>query len=128
MDKITIRVPIDLLEQMDDVVRRYNYKSVSDLVRRAIEELLESKRPDLGTMKIVLRVPEDMVHTMKRIMDAEGLYEDERDFIMQVVREYIKTRIKEIKKEYEELRNLDALIKSDRENRRETIRYTHLHE
>lgn len=96
LERITIRIRKSTLEKIETLVKRHNYRNVSDFIRKAIAEYLEIKHPTEGAPKIILTVSPRFLESLRRIMKIDGLEDDEKAFIIRVVSTYISNRMEKL--------------------------------
>jgi Arc/MetJ-type ribon-helix-helix transcriptional regulator len=91
-ERITVRVPADKLEKLDELVEKGEYKSKSDVIRAAIERFIETEDIPPNISKISVELPKgDSVSLEQLVEDGDSVSVD--DAIRHAVREYIRVRI-----------------------------------
>ena len=91
-ERITVRVPADKLEKLDELVATGEYKSKSDVIRAAIERFIETEDIPQNISKIHVELPKgDSVSLEQLVEDGDSVSVD--DAIRHAVREYIRVRI-----------------------------------
>lgn len=91
-ERITVRVPADKLEKLDELVATGDYKSKSDVIRAAIERFIETEDIPQNISKISIELPKgDSVSLEQLVDDGDSVSVD--DAIRHAVREYIRVRI-----------------------------------
>ncbi|KPK17942.1 MAG: CopG family transcriptional regulator [Nitrospira bacterium SG8_3] len=91
-ERITVRVPADKLEKLDELVDKGEYKSKSDVIRAAIERFIETEDIPPNISKISVELPKgDSVSLEQLVEDGDSVSVD--DAIRHAVREYIRVRI-----------------------------------
>ena len=91
-ERITVRVPADKLEKLDELVATGEYKSKSDVIRAAIERFIETEDIPQNISKISVELPKgDSVSLEQLVDDGDSVSVD--DAIRHAVREYIRVRI-----------------------------------
>ena len=91
-ERITVRVPADKLEKLDELVASGDYKNKSDVIRVAIERFIETEDVPSNISKITVELPKgDSVSLAQLVDDGDSVSVD--DAIRHAVREYIRIRI-----------------------------------
>lgn len=91
-ERITVRVPAEKLEKLDEMVKSGDYKSKSDVVRVAIERFLETEDVPTNISKITIELPKgDSVRLEQLVDDGDSVSVD--DAIRHAVREYVRVRL-----------------------------------
>ncbi len=91
-ERITVRVPADKLQKLDELVAKGDFKSKSDVVREAIERFIETETIPSNISKIAVELPKgDSVSLEQLVEDGDSVSVD--DAIRHAVREYIRVRI-----------------------------------
>jgi Arc/MetJ-type ribon-helix-helix transcriptional regulator len=91
-ERITVRVPADKLEKLDELVKSGDYKNKSDVIRVAIERFIETEDVPTNISKITVELPKgDSVTLAQLVDDGDSVSVD--DAIRHAVREYIRVRI-----------------------------------
>jgi len=91
-ERITVRVPADKLEKLDDMVKSGDFKSKSDVVRVAIERFLETEDVPSNISKITVELPKgDTVRLEQLVTEGDSVSVD--DAIRHAVREYVRIRL-----------------------------------
>ena len=91
-ERITVRVPADKLDKLDELVKRGEYRSKSDVVRAAIEKFIETENVPSNISKITAELPKgDSVRLEQLVDDGDSVSVD--DAIRHAVREYVRVRL-----------------------------------
>lgn len=91
-ERITVRVPADKLEKLDELVKMGEFKSKSDVIRAAIERFIETEDVPQNISRITVELPKgDSVGLAQLVEDGDSVSVD--DAIRHAVREYIRVRI-----------------------------------
>ena len=91
-ERITVRVPAEKLEKLDEMVKSGEFKSKSDVIRAAIERFIETEDIPRNISKITVELPKgDSVTLEQLVEDGDSVSVD--DAIRHAVREYIRVRI-----------------------------------
>lgn len=101
-ERITVRVPAEKLEKLDEMVKSGDFKSKSDVVRVAIERFLETEDVPSNISKITVELPKgDSVRLEQLVEDGDSVSVD--DAIRHAVREYVRVRLERALGEQEKL-------------------------
>ena len=63
--RITVRVSKDTMNQLEELVENFQYETVSDIVRRAIDEFIERNYRKGPTAKIDLVLPKKVMQDLE---------------------------------------------------------------
>lgn len=100
--RITVRLSKETMDQLEELVDSFQYETVSDIVRRAIDEFIERNYRKGPTSKIDLVLPKKMITELETELD-QGSAISLDDLIRVILRDYtlnkINKEIKEISKE-----------------------------
>jgi len=108
MEKLTVRFPVDLLEDLQDIVLRKGYRNLSDAIRYAVVEFVERNRP--GKPRVIeVELPDGIIAMMKDLIDMK-LYTDYNSIVERAVEVFIETRIKEIREYLNEVDEIKLQI------------------
>ena len=95
--RITVRVSKDTMNQLEELVENFQYETVSDIVRRAIDEFIERNYRKGPTAKIDLVLPKKVMQDLESDLN-QGSAISLDDLIRVILRDYTLSRIsKEIK-------------------------------
>lgn len=90
------------MDQLEELVESFQYETVSDIVRRAIDEFIERNYRKGPTSKIDLVLPKKMISELETELD-QGSAISLDDLIRVILRDYtlnkISKEIKEISRE-----------------------------
>jgi Arc/MetJ-type ribon-helix-helix transcriptional regulator len=91
-ERITVRIPADKLEKLDEMVKTGDFKSKSDVIRAAIDKFIETEDVPPNIAKIAVELPKgDNVRLEQLVKDGDSVSVD--DAIRHAVREYIRVRL-----------------------------------
>ncbi|MCL4342695.1 MAG: ribbon-helix-helix domain-containing protein [Candidatus Thermoplasmatota archaeon] len=105
--RITIRVSESTMKKLEQLVESYHYESVSDVIRKAIDVLIERDYKDQGIEHLNVTVSRSLLDELNIKMETEETLPLE-DIIKAALREYTS---REMKKEMKEL--MDELKEKD---------------
>ncbi|MCL2712722.1 MAG: ribbon-helix-helix protein, CopG family [Methanomassiliicoccaceae archaeon] len=92
-ERITVRLPSDMAEQIQKLVDSGEYSSVSDVIRESLESFLSIRFPAGSVNKVVVELPRSKVMELETLVqDGESISLD--DAIRDAVREYTRARLK----------------------------------
>ena len=91
-ERITIRVPADKLSKLDELVKKGEYRSKSDVVRAAIEKFIDTEDVPSNISKITVELPKGDSVRLEQLVD-EGDSVSIDDAIRHAVREYVRVRL-----------------------------------
>ncbi len=93
--RITVRLPPEQVEKIDSLLATGKYgKTVSDLIRRAIDAFIETEMAPENVEKKVVDLPKSSVKVLENLTE-QGEYVSVEDAIRAVIRDYVKNTIKE---------------------------------
>ncbi|UCE75441.1 MAG: ribbon-helix-helix protein, CopG family [Methanomassiliicoccales archaeon] len=91
-ERITVRVPAEKLEKLDEMVKKGEFRSKSDVVRAAIEKFIDAEDVPSNISKITVELPKgDSIRLEQLVDDGDSVSID--DAIRHAVREYVRVRL-----------------------------------
>ncbi|MCL5782308.1 MAG: ribbon-helix-helix domain-containing protein [Candidatus Thermoplasmatota archaeon] len=100
--RITVRVSKETMNQLEELVENFQYETVSDIVRRSIDEFIERNYRKGPTTKIDLVLPKKTIQQLETDLD-QGSAISLDDLIRVILRDYTLNKVskeaKEISKE-----------------------------
>lgn len=95
--RITVRIPTDMAENLQELVDKDEYSTMSSAIRAAIEEFIKNKDAPDYISKVTVDFPK------KKVNELEGLVQDGDsvsvdDAIRNAVRDYVKQKFDSYKK------------------------------
>lgn len=100
--RITVRLPLPIVEKLQDLVESGTYKNLSDIVRHALIELIDKHSPPPNKSIVKVEIPKYLYEELKKIVEG-GRAVDIEDAIRNIIREYLEYRIRDyIKRKIEE--------------------------
>ena len=97
--RITVRISEQVMQKLEDLVENFQYESVSDIIRLAINEFIDKNEEKGGTSKVDLVLSKKMVEELEKDVDTGGAISLE-DLIRLVLRDYT---LKKVNKEINEI-------------------------
>lgn len=97
--RITVRISEQVMQKLEDMVENFQYESVSDIIRLAINEFIDKYDGKGGTSKVDLVLPKKVVEELEKDVDTGGAISLE-DLIRLVLRDYT---LKKVNKEIDEI-------------------------
>ena len=88
--RITIRVSEDLVKKLQDVVDRYNYNSVSEVIRFALNEFIAKHDID-NTSNIDLKLPRKIYNELESEVNTGNAISID-DLIRFILKEYARNK------------------------------------
>ncbi|MHB8361081.1 MAG: ribbon-helix-helix protein, CopG family [Thermoplasmataceae archaeon] len=101
--RITVRVSEETMIKLEELVDKFKYENVSDIVRKAIDEFVERNLGKGPVKKIDLELPRKLIEQLGNDI-AEGNAVSMDDLIREILREHMSAKLnkefKEISKEH----------------------------
>lgn len=97
--RITVRISEDVMRKLEDMVENFQYESVSDIIRLAINEFIDKNEGRGGTSKVDLVLPKKVLEDLEKDVDT-GTAISLEDLIRIVLRDYT---LKKVDKEIDEI-------------------------
>lgn len=91
-ERVTVRLPVRTLEQLDTLVRQGDYDTLSDAIRAAIDRLLALKFPPEHLERVTVDLPKGRAVELEELV-REGDSVSLEDAIRNAVREYVRNQI-----------------------------------
>lgn len=99
--RITVRIPNEMADDLQRLVEKDEYSTMSEAIRTAIDEFIKNKNAPEHISKVTVDLPKQKVNEIKGLVE-EGDSISVDDAIRTAVREYVKNKIKQYKKSLEE--------------------------
>ncbi len=99
--RITVRIPNDMADNLQDLVDKGEYSTMSEAIRTAISDFIENKNAPDHISKVTVDLPKKKVNEIKNLVQ-EGDSISVDDAIRNAVRDYVKEKIDQYKKRLEE--------------------------
>ncbi|MCL4332122.1 MAG: ribbon-helix-helix protein, CopG family [Candidatus Thermoplasmatota archaeon] len=91
--RITIRVSNETMKKLEKLVESYDYESVSDIIRKAIDEFVERNYRE-QPKKVDLMIPKKVLENLSDDLEAKSSISLD-DLIRAVLREYTSRQLEE---------------------------------
>ena len=91
-ERVTVRVPSEKLEKMDELVKSGKFTNMSDVIRAAIEKFLADENIPSNISKMNVELPKGNVIQLGQLVDS-GDSVSVDDAIRNAIREYIRTHL-----------------------------------
>jgi metal-responsive CopG/Arc/MetJ family transcriptional regulator len=96
MARITVRLPAEYLDKLEKIQKKLDEKTLSDVIRRALDEYIQKELPPENLTVITLQLPKSLTLKMdaliKQGIDAVNLEEAIRN----AIRDYLEKKLREI--------------------------------
>lgn len=89
--RITIRVSEEMMEQLEELVDTFNFDSVSDIIRKAIDEFVERNASPRSKKKVDLLIPRSVISEVQSEVDSVDKISLE-DLVRIVLKNYTRKR------------------------------------
>ncbi len=97
-ERISVRLSKDTIEKIERLLATGKYgKTVSDLVRRAIDAFIETEMAPENVEKKVIELPKESLEILEEDT-KKGRYVSVDDAIRDVIRQYVRKRLEEYEK------------------------------
>ena len=106
--RITIRLPSDTMDKIEELIGSGKFGTKSDVIRAAIDRLIEEKVSPPNIEKITVDLPKGNVVKLEELV-ASGDSVSINDAIRAAVKDYTKARFEEMIHEYEEIKKIKKL-------------------
>ena len=115
-EKVTVRFPVPLIEDLEDIVLRYGYRNTSEVVRKAVDEFVEGHRAVPVKTKVQIKIPNGLANTMDDLIELQ-LFSDYTDIILFATRYYVEDRVRNFRSELEDFESAIAGLRADHGDR-----------
>jgi CopG family nickel-responsive transcriptional regulator len=110
--RITVRVSEDTMEKLEELVDLFNFDSVSDIIRKAVDEFIERNYSTASKKKVDLLIPRNVIDEVQEEVDQVDKISLE-DLVRIVLKNYTARKMNE------EMKNLvTGNIEKDKKTRR----------
>ncbi len=99
--RITVRIPNEMADNLQNLVEKGEYSTMSAAIRTAIDEFIENKNAPEHISKVTVDLPKKKVNEIKNLVQ-EGDSISVDDAIRNAVRDYVKEKIDQYKKRLED--------------------------
>ncbi len=94
-ERVTVRIPQDLLEKLKQVQQEQGTATISDTIREGLEQYVELHLPPQNIRKVVVELSrQDNRRLEEFVRDGNSVSLD--DAVRSAVREYIRTRLDQL--------------------------------
>ena len=87
-ERVTFRITPNQAEAIDEIMMRYTYKTRSQVIRAAIENLINDAREEWNTKKMVIHVPKFNVVRLDNAVE-DGFAVSREELINRALDEYL---------------------------------------
>jgi Arc/MetJ-type ribon-helix-helix transcriptional regulator len=94
-ERVTVRIPQDLLEKLKTIQQSKNTATISDTIREGLERYIEVNLPPPNIRKVVVDLSRQDNHQLEEFV-REGNSVSVDDAIRSAVREYIRARLEHL--------------------------------
>ncbi|HEU12476.1 MAG: ribbon-helix-helix protein, CopG family [Thermoplasmata archaeon] len=96
--RITIRISGDAYKKLDELVKKGEFKNMSEVIRAAIQEFIKSRFTPPNVSKIPVELPKTVIDNIEILIES-GDAVNKEDLIRMAVRDYVNRRVKELLRE-----------------------------
>ena len=94
-ERVTVRIPQDLLEKLKEIQQSKGTPTISDTIREALERFIEMNLPPPNIRKVVVDLSrQDNLQLEEFVREGNSVSVD--DAVRSAVREYIRTRLEHL--------------------------------
>lgn len=97
MEKVSIRLPLELVEDLEDVVIRKRYRNMSDAIRDAVSEFVKRNRPGAPD-SVDIQFPPGLMAGIFDLLDIKE-FKDIDDLVIFAVRKYVEDRLSKLRED-----------------------------
>ena len=94
-ERVTVRIPQDLLEKLKQIQQARGTPTISDTIREGLERFVEMNLPPPNIRKVVIDLPRQDNHQLEELV-REGTSVSVDDAVRSAVREYIRARLDQV--------------------------------
>jgi Arc/MetJ-type ribon-helix-helix transcriptional regulator len=91
-ERVTVRIPQDLLEKLKQIQQSRGTPTISDTIREGLERFIEMNLPPPNIRKVVVDLPRQDNHQLEALV-RDGTSVSVDDAVRSAVREYIRARL-----------------------------------
>jgi Arc/MetJ-type ribon-helix-helix transcriptional regulator len=92
-ERVTVRLPEDQIKKLDKLIKKGEYGNLSDVIREAIQELLDRKYTPENLERRTINFPKDSISNLEKLVN-DGDAIDIEDAVRNAVRDYIRGRVR----------------------------------
>ncbi|MCD6462033.1 MAG: ribbon-helix-helix protein, CopG family [Thermoplasmata archaeon] len=112
-ERVTIRLPKDIVEKLELLVQEKKYETKSDVIRAAIDQFLKKEIKPPNVERLTVEVPKGNLTKLQELVEAGDSVSID-DAVREAIREYTRMRIQKMIQEYEELKKIRMLESSSK--------------
>ncbi|GGM73411.1 hypothetical protein GCM10007108_09290 [Thermogymnomonas acidicola] len=90
--RITVRISEKTMEKLEEMVESFQYESISDIIRRAIDEFVERHHSSGPVSRVDVLIPRKILEDLERDV-SQGTAISIEDLIRLILRDYTASRI-----------------------------------
>ncbi|MCX8173839.1 MAG: ribbon-helix-helix domain-containing protein [Thermoplasmata archaeon] len=94
--RITVRLPLEYLQKLEQIQKKNNEKNLSEVIRRALDDYIQKQLPPENITMVTLALPKSLALKLEAMisegMDAVSIEEAIRN----AIRDYLEKKLKEI--------------------------------
>jgi len=91
-DRVTIRIPPEKIHSLQQLVKKGEFDTISDVIRAAIDRFIDQKFAPDYIRKLMIELPKGNVVDLQSLVKAGDSVSIE-DAIRNAVREYVRKRV-----------------------------------
>lgn len=91
-DRVTIRIPPEKIHQLQQLVKKGEFSTISDVIRAAIDRFIDQKFAPDYIRKLTIELPKGNVVDLQQLV-KQGDSVSLEDAIRNAVREYVRRRV-----------------------------------
>jgi Arc/MetJ-type ribon-helix-helix transcriptional regulator len=100
-ERVTIRIPSERLDALNDLVKSGKYDTISDAIRAAIDNFIDTQFAPEYIKRLTLELPKGNVVKLEELVKSGDSVSIE-DAVRNAIREYIRKRVSKAMEEYRE--------------------------
>ena len=97
--KVTVRFPISVMEDIEDIMHKYGYRNISSVLKDAAMEFIKLKKATPGENRYVIAFPAGQIDRMNDLINM-GEFMNEEEIISTGVRDYLDKKMVEVVEKY----------------------------
>jgi len=91
-ERVTIRIPPEKIQQLNQLVKAGEFDTISDAIRHAIGQFIDQQFAPANIRKLMIELPKGNVVELQKLVKA-GDSVNLEDAIRNAVREYVRRRL-----------------------------------
>ncbi len=96
MARVTVRLPLEYLQKLEEIQKKLGEKTLSDVIRQALDEYIQKQLPPENITVITLQLPKSLALKLETLISRGLDAVSVEEAIRNAIREYLEKKLMEI--------------------------------